>query len=49
MENEVVSKLELKVLGGKGPDKTKYIVNVANQFLVIGRYCYLAWKRQRHY
>ena len=32
MENEVVSKLELKVLGGKGPDKTKYIVNVANQF-----------------
>lgn len=32
MENEVVLKLELKVLGGKGPDKTKYIVNVANQF-----------------
>ena len=32
MEKEVVSKLELKVLGGKGPDKTKYIVNVANQF-----------------
>lgn len=32
MENEVVSKLELKVLGGKSPDKTKYIVNVANQF-----------------
>lgn len=32
MKNEVVSKLELKVLGGKGPDKTKYIVNVANQF-----------------
>lgn len=32
MENEVVSKLELKVLGGKGTDKTKYIVNVANQF-----------------
>lgn len=32
MENEIVSKLELKVLGGKGPDKTKYIVNVANQF-----------------
>jgi len=32
MENEIVSKLELKVLGGKGTDKTKYIVNVANQF-----------------
>lgn len=32
MENEIVLKRELKILGGKGQDKTKYIVNVANQF-----------------